>query len=175
MKKSVWLWELAGLTFTAILGTLLHFIYEWTGSLGIAPFSAVNESTWEHMKILFFPMLIFALVQYLFFNKEYADFWCIKFAGIVFGVLLVPVLFYTYNGAFGKSPAWLNVIFFFLSAGGAYLLETCLFKRDGKPCQWSVLAIVLLFVLALAFILFTFLTPRVPLFLDPVKGTYGLG
>ena len=179
MKKSLWLWQLAGFTFTVVLGTLLHFLYDWTGSIGLAPFSAVNESTWEHMKILFFPMLIFAWIQFRFFKEEYPNFWCVKLAGIALGVLLVPALFYTYNGAFGKSPDWLNVLFFFLSAGGGYLFEIYLFKRlfkrNNAPCKWSVFALVLLYVLALAFVLFTFIPPRVPLFLDPVTGTYGLG
>ena len=60
-------WELAGLFLTLIFGNLLHFVYDWSGQNSVvAAFAAVNESTWEHMKLLFFPML--ALVLFLFFK-----------------------------------------------------------------------------------------------------------
>ena len=50
MRKRLFFWELAGFLFTGLAGTLLHFVYDWSGdSLWTAAFSAVNESTWEHM------------------------------------------------------------------------------------------------------------------------------
>ena len=54
MKKRLLLWETAGFLFTAAVGALLHFSYDWSGGTVLAAaFSAVNESTWEHMKLLF--------------------------------------------------------------------------------------------------------------------------
>ena len=64
MDRSVRLWQLFGFGVTALGGTLLHFLYDWLGgALWVTPFSGVNESTWEHMKLLFWPMLLFAVVQ----------------------------------------------------------------------------------------------------------------
>ncbi|MBE7055804.1 MAG: hypothetical protein E7392_06810, partial [Ruminococcaceae bacterium] len=64
MKKTVSRWQLAGFIFTGIAGVILHFLFDWTGgSVLVAPFSAVNESIFEHMKLLFFPMLLFAFVE----------------------------------------------------------------------------------------------------------------
>ena len=115
MKHSIKLWQLAGFSITSLLGTLLHFLYDWTGkSVIAAPFSGVNESTWEHMKLLFWPMLLFSIVQNRYF-KEYSDFWCIKVKGIVLGLVLIPIIFYTYNGVIGKSPDWVNIIIFFIN------------------------------------------------------------
>ena len=52
MQKRLLRWELIGFAFTGAVGTLLHFVYEWTGGDPlIAAFCAVNESTWEHMKL----------------------------------------------------------------------------------------------------------------------------
>ena len=122
MKPNISLWQFAGFSLSSLFGTILHFLYDWTDkSLLIAPFSGVNESTWEHMKLLFFPLFIFALIQSKFF-KDYKNFWCIKLVGICTGLLLIPVLFYTYIGAFGSSPDWLNILFFFLSAGIASII-----------------------------------------------------
>jgi hypothetical protein len=52
MKKSIWIWQLWGFAVASLGGTILHFLYEWLGeAVLIAPFSGVNESTWEHMKL----------------------------------------------------------------------------------------------------------------------------
>ena len=171
--KKIWLWQLAGLTFTAVLGTLLHFLYGWTDNIAFAPFSAVNESTWEHMKILFSPMLFFAWIESVFLKKGYAGFWCIKLVGILFGVAWIPILFYTYNGAFGQSPAWVNVAIFFLSAIGGYLLETKLFLMD-MQCKRSRLAVFLLIAMAVLFVVLTFIPVPIPLFQDPISRGYGI-
>ncbi|MBQ8283650.1 MAG: hypothetical protein IJX75_01010 [Clostridia bacterium] len=173
MKKDVWLWQLAGFAFATALGTLLHFLYDWTDLSIFTPISAVNESTWEHMKILFFPMLIFAFFQSVFFRNDYPNFWWIQLTGIFVGVISVPVLFYTYNGAFGKTPDWLNVLFFFISSGGAYLLQGFLFRRPSKlDLDWIALAILL--TIAAVFVAFTYYPPYLPLFQDPITGGYGL-
>ena len=121
-------------------------------------------------------MLAYALIQSRFLRHDFARFWQIKAIGIWFGTLLIPVLFYTYNGAFGTSPDWVNVLIFFISAAAAYALETWCFLKDEKSVNMgtAVFARVVLFLIALAFVLCTFLTPRIPLFQDPISGLYGI-
>ena len=64
MRKRFDIWTWAGFFTAAVLGTLDHFAYDWSGkSLPVGAFCAVNESTWEHMKLLFFPVLVAAVVQ----------------------------------------------------------------------------------------------------------------
>ena len=110
MKRSIGLWQFVGFAVTSFLGTALHFLYDLLGkSVFIAPFSGVNESTWEHMKLLFWPMLVFAITESFFFQDR-ENFWCVKLRGILLGLILIPVIFYTYNGAVGKSPDWLNML-----------------------------------------------------------------
>ena len=66
MKQVSSLWQKSGFALTTFGGTILHFLYNWTGgSILVSPFSGVNESTWEHMKLLFWPLALFALVQRL--------------------------------------------------------------------------------------------------------------
>ena len=174
MKRSMGLWQLMGFAVTAFGGTILHFLYDWTGgALWVAPFSGVNESTWEHMKLLFFPMLGFAVVQSLFF-PEREDFWCVKLKGILRGLLLIPVLFYTYNGVIGRSPDWINIAIFFICAAIAYIYETRQFNNETTVCRSKKRAIFLLLLLAALFILFTFKTPKIGIFKDPLTGTYGI-
>ena len=174
MKKEIGSRQLLGFAVTALGGTILHFLYDWLGeSPLIAPFSGVNESTWEHMKLLFWPMLIFAVAQWFFF-RERTDFWCVKLRGILLGLLTIPILFYTYNGAVGKSPDWLNITIFFLSAAVAYLYETKLFKENKLSCKKPRRAILALLLIALLFVIFTFFPPGIGLFRDPLTGGYGI-
>ena len=173
MKRSFGLWQLMGFAVTSLLGTLLHFLYEWFGdAVWIAPISGVNESTWEHMKLLFWPMFFYAILQSRA-NHDRADFWCIKLRGILLGLALIPVLFYTYNGAIGKSPDWINIVIFFVSAAIAYLYETRLFNSETVRCRSKKLAIGALCTIALLFVLFTFVTPRIGIFRDPLTGAFG--
>lgn len=174
MKQRTALWQLMGFSVTALGGTLLHFLYDWLGeALWIAPFSGVNESTWEHMKLLFWPMLIFAVAQSFFF-RERKDFWCVKLRGTLSGLILIPVLFYTYNGVIGKSPDWLNIAFFFVSAAVAYIYEAKLFNEKKLSCKTQKWALATMIVIGMLFILFTFITPELGVFKDPLTGSFGI-
>ena len=174
MKRSVGLWQLSGFAVTSLCGTILHFLYDLLGgATWIAPFSGVNESTWEHMKLLFWPMLLFAIVESFFF-RDRTDFWCIKLHGILLGIVLIPIIFYTYNGVIGRSPDWINIAIFFISAAAAYIYETHLFKSERVNCRLPRRAIVALVLIALLFVVFTFRTPEIGIFKDPLTGTYGI-
>ena len=174
MTRSITLWQLTGFGVTSLVGTILHFLYEWLGNaVWIAPFSGVNESTWEHMKLLFWPMFIFAVVQSFFF-RDRKDFWCVKLRGILLGIILIPVIFYTYNGVFGKSPDWINIAIFFVCAAIAYIYETRLFKAEKLRCRSHKAAIIALCSVALLFVVFTFATPEIGIFKDPLTGNYGI-
>ena len=64
MKKLI-NWQIAGFVFTIITGTFFHFLFDLTnGSRVAALISPVNESIWEHIKLLFFPMFVYALLEY---------------------------------------------------------------------------------------------------------------
>lgn len=168
MKKSLLLWQPAGFVFTSVAGTLLHFVYDWSNqSILFAPFSAVNESIWEHMKLLFFPMLIFAFAESHYIGRQYPNFWCSKLAGIVSGLMLVPVLYYTYTGAFGVSADWFNIAIFFLAAAAAYILEARILKYGSRCCLSTQTSMTLLCIIASCFVVFTFVPPSIPLFQDP--------
>lgn len=174
MKRSIGLWQFLGFAITSLTGTLLHFLYEWLGeSIIVAPFSGVNESTWEHMKLLFVPMFLFAIFQSFFF-RDRNDFWCIKLRGVIVGLSIIPIIFYTYNGAIGKSPDWLNIAIFFISAATAYVYETRRFNNANTICKRPRLAFAILCGIALLFIVFTFKAPELGIFRDPITNNYGI-
>ena len=172
-KKSILIFQIVSSIFAMILGTLLHFTYEWSGeNLLIASFSAVNESTWEHLKILFFPMLITTIIGCLYFCDSVPNFLCAKTIGIITALIFTTSFFYTYAGILGTNIAILNIISFFIAIiigeYVAYKIVISYFSCNKK------IAIISLIILLLCFIIFTYNTPQIGLFKDPITNGYGI-
>ena len=167
-------WQIGGFIFTCIAGVLLHFLFDWSGgSVLVALFSAVNESIWEHMKLLFFPMFAFALLESRYIGTIYGNFFCVKLIGILVGTALIPILYYTLNGMLGSLPDWVNIAIFFVCAFISYYIENQLFTNNTIRCSSPQAAIWILVTIAVIFGIATFFTPKIPLFKDPVTDTYG--
>ena len=113
-----------GALFVLVTGSLSHFLYGWTGhNTVIGLFTPVNESIWEHMKLLFFPMLLYSLIIIFKFNGEYPCLISSLCFGILTGTLLIPALFYAYTTVWGKNVFLLDIGTFILSILAAFLLS----------------------------------------------------
>ena len=168
-------WELVGLLFTIALGNLLHFVYDWSGKNDIAAaFAATNESTWEHMKLLAVPWIVWSLIEWSALRRSKSPVLAARGAGLLVGLLAIPMLFYTYQGIVGRNSPPVNIIIFQAAVLLAFWVSWAL-QRRRRLCGagWTVLGLLtLLFVCAL-FLLFTFRAPDLPLFVDPRTGTRG--
>lgn len=175
MKRNLFLLKFGGYVFVSVLGTLFHFLYDLTGKIIIfAPFTAVNESIFEHMKLLYFPLLLWTIIETFIFKREYKNFFCAKAKSFTVGLLLIPFLFYTYTGALGVYADWFNILIFFISAAVAFIVDSKSLKcnRDCLfPESFYKFYILLLGVL---FVIFTFFPIEIPLFLDRQSGNYGI-
>lgn len=159
--------------FVMILGTLLHFVYEWSGdNIFVASFSAVNESTWEHLKLLFFPMLITTIIGYFYFGTNYPNFLCARLLGILTALLFTVIFFYTYTGIIGTNFSFIDISIFFVAVILGEFVSYRILLSSFK-CNNSV-AIFLLLILFICFIAFTYFTPEIGLFKDPISGLYGI-
>ena len=174
MKQTIFRWQLGGFLFTSVFGTFLHFLFDLTGgSAAAALFSAVNESIWEHIKLIYYPMLLVSLLEYRVWGKTVEKFWCVKLKGMLLALVLIPALYYTYTGALGVSADWFNVTIFFITAAAVFYSETKLLQKT-RACRMPAwMAIALLLVIEAFFIRWTFEPPHIPLFQDPLTGTYG--
>ena len=165
-NKKIRKYQIISTIFTFILGTLLHFTYKISGENPIvAIFSATNESVFEHLKLVFFPMLITTIIGYFYLGKEYKNFLCAKTFGIIVSIAFMITFFYTYTGIIGTNIAFIDITSFFISVliGEiiSYLLIVNNFKCNNK------LAIAILLILVFSFIFFTFNTPDFGIFKDP--------
>lgn len=175
MKRSLGVRKLAGFMFVSVAGTFLHFLYDITGrNMAAGLLSAVNESIWEHMKLIFYPMLLVSLAEHRLVKEDRARLRCSTLAGILLALMLIPVLYYSYTGILGISADWFNVTIFFIAAGAAYWLAYRIESSAGR-CRISIkLWVLMLLMMAGVFTAATFYPPRIPLFRDPRTGTWGI-
>lgn len=162
--------HIIGFFFTIILGTLLHFVYDWFGGTLSAILGAVNESTWEHLKLLFWPALLFTIVEYIRYGKNQIGFLSIKLASILLGLFSIIVLFYTYTGILGSNYLILDITIFIISVFITYYFSYKQIQEPANLWELPILKIItpLTFgALVLFFILFTFRPPHLGLFAIP--------
>ena len=169
MRKKLFHYMLSGILFTSILGTLSHFLYEWSGgNLYVGFFAPVNESVWEHMKLLFFPMLLYFTFEKLMSVHYPVSRYCCNAIAVLTGSFLIPVLFYTYTGILGRHLAPLDIAIFYISVFLAFLLRFRLSvsgKKISKThCLWLTALTLLIF---LCFLIFTYRPPDIGLFRIP--------
>lgn len=172
-NKKIKNYQIFSAVFVAILGTILHFAFEWTGkNFVVGAVSAVNESTWEHLKLLYFPMLITTLLGYFYFGNDIKNFLCSKTIGILIAMLFTAVIFYTYTGILGTNYAIINILIFYIAVVcGEYVAYRKILADFA--CNKSV-ALFVLILLLICFVKFTYDTPEIGLFKDPVSNGYGI-
>ena len=168
-------WEIAGLLFTIAAGNLLHFVYDWSGKNDIvAAFAATNESTWEHMKLLAVPWIIWSFIEWLALRRRKSPVPAARGAGLLVGLTAIPMLFYTYQGIVGRNLPPVNIIIFQAAVLLAFWVSWHIQdkrKWSSKPWQW--LGGLLLLAAGVLFVLWTYRPPRLAVFMDPLTGQVG--
>ena len=162
-----------GTVFVLLTGSLAHFVYGWSGQNFFTGFFVpINESTWEHMKLIFFPMLLYMLAT----GTEQP---CAMLWGTLAGTWLIPVLFYTYTGVLGKNVFVLDLAIFFLCVLAGFWvagrLSVMSSKEEHSLCKsphgiW--IAGILTVLMILGFFLFTYFPPYLGLFSDVPSASY---
>ncbi|MDP4118660.1 MAG: DUF6512 family protein [Bacillota bacterium] len=176
MNNSVKKIHVFGAIFTIFLGTVLHFLYEWTGhSKFTALFSPINESVWEHLKLLFFPIILFAVFEYFIYGKKTAGFMKAKAVSVFVAIFSVISIFYTYSGIIGNNILWIDILTFVISAVLAYLSSFYIIKNfPANTSSTGVGWFFALLILGILFGIFTFFTPHLGIFFDPKTNSYGI-
>ena len=150
---------------TCGLGVLFHFVYDWTGESVVAGlFTPINESIWEHLKLLFFPMVLVMLIEVLIMKKPIYPLLSARILGILTGMAFIVVVFYTFWGVTGRLLDFVNITIYVFAVWFAYVMESC-FTNNRKLPSLSV-AWVILIVFMLMFIVFTINPPGWGIFMD---------
>lgn len=173
--RTVSKWETAGFFFIVIIGTLLHFCFEWSGSYApFALFCAVNESVWEHLKLGFWPGLLFAILEYAFWGNNVKNFLAAKALSLYILPIVIVVLFYSYTAILSTHILIIDISIFVIAVLIAQVISFRMIISRRNYSALSRTALVMLAVLTLAFSLFTYFPPKLELFLDPRTGKAGI-
>lgn len=173
--KNTRVWNMVRAGFVLVAGTLLHFVYEWFGGSFWAAIGAVNESTWEHLKLLFFPAVLWWIIEYFARGKGEGGFFAIRAVAVLAGMLLIVAGFYTYSGVLGNNYPVVDISLFVLAVLLTFYLVNRYQDAEGTVfASADVAGAVLLLLFTAAFIFFTFSPPHIGIFLDPVTGGYGI-
>jgi hypothetical protein len=172
-------WIRIGVPILCIIGFFMHNLYEWSGSnLIVGIFAPVNESVWEHLKMTFWPILFWWSIGYIFLQKNQrfspAQWFVACTVAELTCLLFIPSFYYTYTGALGIKSVVLDVISLFLGVILGQFLALRIYNRTECRPYSLIAAISLLLALSLAFVLFTFAPPHIPLFQDSTTGNYGI-
>lgn len=161
--------QILSVIFVWIAGTLLHFTHDWfPNSAVFTVISAVNESTWEHLKLVFFPMFFMTIIGY-FYNKDVNNFLYAKLVSILVAMSFIVVFFYTYTGVIGRNFAVLDIGSFFVAValGENYAYKIML---SGKNKISSAMVVAILAIIFLCFAVFTYYPLSIGLFANPLVG-----
>jgi len=173
--KNLSIW---GAVFVIVVGSLLHFVYEWSGNNFIVGlFAPVNESPWEHMKLVFTPMIIFAFVDWYYLGGKVKNLCFALLKEIGIAIVFILAVFYIYTSIVGYSILAIDISSFVISVVIAEWLGYQILI--GKFEKWefkglNTISALLLIIIATFFVIATIDPPQVNLFKDPVTNTYGI-
>lgn len=172
-KKSflnIWWWILA----TVFLGTIWHFAYQLSGdNLGMGLIAPINESVWEHLKIVFTPLLVIGIVRYIVVKNDRNSYWTGLLLGMITSMLIVIFGFYLYSSLLGEN---LLIDIGLYVASIIVALYVSAFVRSGLKTTKVAdgISIIAIVVIGLALVYLTIAPPKFSPFIEKGSGTYGI-
>lgn len=174
-KKEIFKWEAYGFFLITLIGSLMHFCFQWSGGfVPLALFCAVNESVWEHLKLGFWPAFFFAVVEYLCWGRTSRNFITAKTISLYVIPIVITAIFYGYTAILGRNFLLLDISSFVLAILIAQYISYRLITSPKDYSHYNKTALIFLAALTLAFCLLTYFAPSLEPFLDPHTGKPGI-
>lgn len=159
---------LLGIPVLILTGTLFHFLYSLTGEMfAVGLIAPVNESVFEHMKLVVVPVFLWWSLLYLFRKDNLrADSWFTSaLLAMLTAVAAIPVLYYFYTGAFGFESVIVDIIIFVIAVVLGQFIGLHYYIY-GNSIDYR-LAFMLMFAVIVLFAVLTVIPPELPLFTEP--------
>ncbi len=175
MNKKIFNYEAVGFVFVAFLGTINHFMFEWFNNAKIiGMFCPVNESIFEHLKLLFFPYLLWTIIEYFILEKPF-NFFTSKLVGVIFGNIFIIAFYYTYSGIVGNNYMFMDILTFLLGILVAFVTSYLIITNPKYKTNYTeFISFISFIIISVIFFLFTFYPPFIPFFKDITTNTYAI-
>ena len=158
-------YTLIGILVLFVVGSLFHFLYSLTGECFIIGlFVPINESIFEHTKMVVLPIFIWWFIFYLFRKKDlFVNAWFTSaLIVMISAIIVIPMLFYFYSQAFGIESLVIDILILLVSLAIGQILGLH-YYRHGKGIEYHF-AIFLMIVIIILFAFFTINPPAFPIF-----------
>lgn len=153
--------KIIGFFVVGILGTLFHFAYDFFNRpLFLSFMLPIDESIFEHLKLIFFPTIIYMLID-LKINKENRREYFISYIYNIFiANIITIVFFYTYYGMLGKNIDFVNIAIYFIAILSIFINLSEITNISKTK------AIILGIIMLGSLIIFTYYKPNIPFFTE---------
>lgn len=171
------IWILVSTSILFIIGSMIHFLYDilWENPL-VGLLLPVNESVWEHIKMVLLPVILWWSFYYHFQGKQHQidknRWFTAALVALLTSFASIPLLYYFYTGAFGIQLLWVDILILLFALLFGQLLGVHIY-RHCKPINFKYVLIILALIVLL-FMIFTYFPPHIPLFQDKTTGCYGI-
>lgn len=148
-------YTLLGILVLFAVGSLFHFLYSLTGECFIIGlFVPINESIFEHTKMVVLPVFIWWFIFYLFRKKDlFVNAWFTSaLIAMISAIIAIPMLFYFYSQAFGIESLIIDILILLASLAIGQILGLH-YYRHGKGIEYHF-AIFLMIVIIILFAFF---------------------
>lgn len=159
--------EIIGIFAIFGLSIILHFLYPWTGLDFVKPFSAINESVFEHLKMIYFAGLFYAIFEFFIGPRDNKNFIFAKAIALLFIPIFVAAIFYTYTSAVGHNILWVDILTTFLTVFFSQKISYRLMSSDKDFSKYTTLGGGILIIMTFMFMIFTFVHPDLCIFKVP--------
>ena len=155
------------------VGTISHYLYDISNhNKIIGLFCAVNESTWEHIKLALTPTILWSIVDGLLYGSN-PNYFLAKLVSLLVIIILMPLLFYGYKMIIKKNSVILNIVNFYIVIIASQL--SFYYILQAKPITFipNYLSCLGLFIVFGAYLLLTLMPLKNFIFKDPISKKYG--
>lgn len=162
-----------GVIIISIAGTLAHFLYEWSHHnkiLGL--FTAVNESTWEHIKIALTPTIIWSLYDGFIYGSN-PNYFYAKLLSLIVLVAFIPCVFYAYQKISSKPILFIDIATFYIAITLSQLTFYSILNLPAISYLFQFFSCVGLFIFFGCYMTLTLAPIKSIVFKDPITGKYG--
>lgn len=175
MNKTYKKLTIIGIIFIFAFGALTHFLFDISGNLSIVgAIAPVNESVWEHLKLILLPTFIYGIYEYIKLKGEKKNFFTAKAAQIISGMAIIVIIFYSYTAFTGHSILLIDILAFLAAVILGQLISYKIMTSAELPEVVEFISIIVIIAIIIIFIIFTFNPPHNDIFQDPNDGRYGI-
>lgn len=165
---------IVGIIIIFLVGASLHFVYEWSHHNKIvAVFAAVNESTWEHIKICMTPTLLWSIYEISVCGFSW-NFIFAKSMCLLTIILLIPILFYSYTYFTKKVYLIVDIICFLITVICSQLVFNYIINLINYANIFTYISLVLILIELFLYFYLTYHPLKNFIFADPITHKYGL-